>query len=980
MSRPLPRRSIRGFWRRPIGDHEDTVRRGHLPRRQWSNISSVTSRSTNGTSGVATPSRSMVRRFVSSLLTALTISAGGCAWYFEDYVPVTEVDAGTLAEGVALRQWRLSSLFEVSHALLNEEEMRLIEASAPTRNRASAMKDERAFRKDLLAELGTPEARMTAESLASLDGRDESETSPDDHFMNFGAIFPKAKEPRKGAASVVYCGVVLRSNAERDVYLSIQVQSGGLKLWLNGEEIATANAGPRATFKELLFTRGRLRKGRNFLFAKVSRGGPSWGLAGTVLERSKAQRIAHENSQNILERTLIPVGGRLYFNRDLLAAWEGDRGQVSFVDDRDRIVKQTEIRVSRALAVETEGLAAGIYACRVTIGRFTFEQRILVGDPSLVIASQKRRLEALPKAIDESARLSLEALITRFEVMLLPGNDEGGSRRYYNKLVYTIAELETLLSDLELQNSAALRRSGLHIRGFRSVVDEQIQHYMVYMPKSLEGGERIPIAVLVPAPRTTNRPFLKSVAVAHFDQIERLIRHAEAHRIGVLWPNMRGGNDAGAPIGNKDLAETLEDLEKVYSLDRERVYLIGDCGGGVAALLLATRYPLLAAAVGMVSPIWDRRKAGHFVVPGASDAWVAANNPIEFLPSLRETPVLVLHGDRDEEAPLAESQEVARKAAQLGVQMELKVMRGGTHDYDPLDPYDDLFRFFSGRRRSGGAKVELYTRQLKYGSKDWLTIARIGRPFAPASIVLDKERVNELKVSHSDNVEEVLIDLSRLGWGRGQRIRVTDSTRTLFDGVPGEVVLRLGISQHPSAEQAIRKTATVEGPANHVFSDRFLLVEPTGGEGKERARARRGVAAFQGAWERDFFGRAPAKADRAVDAADVRDAHLVLLGSPDSNSYWRTIAEKLPVKVTPNGITLRGRTHLGEEVGLLMVYPNPRNPRRYILLLHMPASAELLPVENVAIQGWFDYLVWREMPGGKNPETLDAGTFDGDWH
>jgi hypothetical protein len=116
------------------------------------------------------------------------------------------------------------------------------------------------------------------------------------------------------------------------------------------------------------------------------------------------------------------------------------------------------------------------------------------------------------------------------------------------------------------------------------------------------------------------------------------------------------------------------------------------------------------------------------------------------------------------------------------------------------------------------------------------------------------------------------------------------------------------------------------------------------------------------------------KADRDVGPEDIAGKHLVLFGTPRQNLLVERIADKLPVRFLEDGVEIGGQRYQGEGVGLNMVYPNPLNPERYVLLL---------PEEFCGASPWTypDYLVSKAVksPNGPRMQVLAQGFFDARW-
>jgi len=74
-----------------------------------------------------------------------------------------------------------------------------------------------------------------------------------------------------------------------------------------------------------------------------------------------------------------------------------------------------------------------------------------------------------------------------------------------------------------------------------------------------------------------------------------------------IHPNFRGANNhpeaTGSPIAMRDIYDAVQYVLNECSVDTNRIYLIGNSGGGMAALLAASYYPDLWTAVSAWSSI-----------------------------------------------------------------------------------------------------------------------------------------------------------------------------------------------------------------------------------------------------------------------------------------------------------------------------------------------------------------------------------------
>src|SRR5204863_9601505 len=77
-------------------------------------------------------------------------------------------------------------------------------------------------------------------------------------------------------------------------------------------------------------------------------------------------------------------------------------------------------------------------------------------------------------------------------------------------------------------------------------------------------------------------------------------------------------------------------------------------------------------------------------------------------------------------------------------------------------------------------------------------------------------------------------------------------------------------------------------------------------------------------------------ADRDLDPATVRDAHLVLYGTPGDNAVLDRIAARLPIRVQGDAVVAGEQRFVGAGVGTKLVYPNPEAPDHYVIVMTAP--------------------------------------------
>ena len=78
------------------------------------------------------------------------------------------------------------------------------------------------------------------------------------------------------------------------------------------------------------------------------------------------------------------------------------------------------------------------------------------------------------------------------------------------------------------------------------------------------------------------------------------------------------------------------------------------------------------------------------------------------------------------------------------------------------------------------------------------------------------------------------------------------------------------------------------------------------------------------------------KNDTDVTEADIAGANLVLWGDDQANQVWKRIAEQLPIFYEGNDLVVdpsgkHERKFEAEHHSPILIYPNPLNPKRYVV-------------------------------------------------
>ena len=141
----------------------------------------------------------------------------------------------------------------------------------------------------------------------------------------------------------------------------------------------------------------------------------------------------------------------------------------------------------------------------------------------------------------------------------------------------------------------------------------------------------------------------------------------------------------------------------------------------------------------------------------------------------------------------------------------------------------------------------------------------------------------------------------------------------------------------PNADDGtLRKQPFLQGPIDDAFMDRFLMVRPTGKAYHEKVGewTKTEMAHAIEHWRRQFRGKAMEKNDVEVTDADIASSNLVIWGDPGSNKLLARILAlgKVPLTWSPVKIQFAGKEYASGHHSLAMIFPNPLNPKKYLVL------------------------------------------------
>ncbi|GAB3431245.1 prolyl oligopeptidase family serine peptidase [Niabella aquatica] len=767
-----------------------------------------------------------------------------------------------------------------------------------------------------------------------------------------------------------YAATIIRSTKEQEVVL-IPAANNGIRLWVNGEQKLLSYVHDFISGYQYL-VKVRLKKGDNFILAKLLHGDGDWRFF------LKACSIAYA-TENSLGRDYFSVCENylLHNERDTLKLRITSPATVitrpvklEISDVNRNVVIEKMLPVGHAWEIPVVDLPTGPYTVKLNTDNETFKQRFFKGDYHTWFNKMIKNLEQF--YTDDQARAHIEILGKRFRyVDSVDVNHDNPYERKLSALLFEIAEIHRRLKN---KQSAFAHIPGLHLR---NQIDKEHEEdsYMIYVPESYN-GKPVPLVVMMPY-ESSVRPFNISTYVSNIERIEHIKKLAEKYRFAVLWSSYRVyTNHNFINMFCNTVFERINDVKKDYHIDSSRIFVYGDCAGGALALYMAGKYPSYFAALAAEGPAipgyGDNEEDDHEVMYSQRDAvYNFYNTPENF----KNFSSYIVHSVNDEKSSFDLSQGLYDRVKKAGGNIKLKklyVRKGTDLFFMNLVPENkimtDIFAFFNTKKKVTPNKIAFSTRLLKYNHCFWVTLDDIAyRKKAYVNADFSESR-NSITIT-AQNVNRLTLDLSQLKI-RDKKEQIT----VMANGRPGHYSYpennQLSISLSTDTKSEFLKNHDTEGPVNDFFSRPFLLVYGSGGSVKEQALCKAIADSFALNWKANFLAaQFSIKKDVEVNDPDIKNYNLIVVGNNNTNALLDKVYSRLPVKIEKQYITIGGRHFDGTGLSYTFIYPNPLNTAKYILVIGSNGDKfNYEMIKDLSFNGWEDFYV-----------NSSSGEFDQHW-
>jgi pimeloyl-ACP methyl ester carboxylesterase len=446
--------------------------------------------------------------------------------------------------------------------------------------------------------------------------------------------------------------------------------------------------------------------------------------------------------------------------------------------------------------------------------------------------------------------------------------------------------------------------------------------------------------------------------------------------------------------GEADIFEAIAAVKKRFNIDDKRIMLRGFSMGGEGAWHIALHYPDRFAAAEIGAGTVSRRAQTQELEPFQRPTLTIWENISEWALNIFNLPLAGHDGEQDPgqlESSLRARAQLEREGFpsegepdylhSKGAPGLFMVSKNTGHGTSPLvrQRLDGFLKEWGDKGQTSPDHIRFLTYTTRYNHDYWVSLDGLEKHYERAEV--DAQR-NEGGKSY-DITTKNLVRLALRETEHAKEIKIDGQSLKVKSGP--EITLQ----KHGSAwkvdknrrQPGLHKTHALQGPIEDAFLDPFLLVRPTGTPWNTEVnqQALRSLQRFDRMWAKFFRGYPYVKDDSDVTEADLAKYHVVLFGDPGSNKWIAKMAGKLPVKWTKDTVMLGGQNFPASENFPALIYPNPLNPAKYVVLNTGLTIVDRDYNGDYGMPRWGDYAIVKAKAGSEVPDLQLAGLFDEHW-
>jgi pimeloyl-ACP methyl ester carboxylesterase len=468
--------------------------------------------------------------------------------------------------------------------------------------------------------------------------------------------------------------------------------------------------------------------------------------------------------------------------------------------------------------------------------------------------------------------------------------------------------------------------------------------------------------------------------------------------------------------GRLDCLEVLSEAKSQFPIDNNRIYLTGHSMGGHGTWHIGLHHPDLFAAMApsagwtsfqLYVPYFLRKSDifGHPGLLGIRDMGLREERLLNFVENALNLPIYILQGGADDNVPPVHARFFYSALKKLGYQALYREVEGMGHWWDNKETEgidcvdsDELLDFLRNKVRNPNPKHIIFkTTDIGLNNKnDWLEIDEPERLYHDS--LIDAEIKEGTIMVKTENIAQFTLHLSSELISQkeinlkinGQELRCKLSGKDLITLHKKGRQFQLKksekqkLSHRPLGAKNIFKSPAFFGPIKKAYFSPFILIYGTQGDSDStEINLHHARVEAQNWWLRGN-GYVEIIPDIELNSEIIHRYNLILFGGPETNAVTAKIMKDLPLSTKNDRLIIDGQQIEKDDVAFQMVYPNPLNPEKYVVIKGgtSPKAEELSGLFNVIYSGSGlpDFIIYDETAKEKGwAAIIAAGFFDINW-
>ena len=534
-----------------------------------------------------------------------------------------------------------------------------------------------------------------------------------------------------------------------------------------------------------------------------------------------------------------------------------------------------------------------------------------------------------------------------------------------------------------------------HACAYQSRIDDSIQPYALSLPKgfNIKSEKKWPLIVVLHGyNKRLNEPWF----IQRFDG-----KPTPPEQTWVQLDVYGRGNNGYRWAGETDLFEAIRDVQRRIRVDRNRIAIWGFSMGGAGTWHLALHHPDKWAAAGAGAGFVDFYKYQNRTekLPPYQHAPLTIYDSVNYALNNANIPMVAYCGELDK--GMKNTQMMIEAGKKNKSPFKLIVGKSVGHKFTPKGK-KEFIDFLTTHNTKGlpkygyRKKIRFVTYTTKYNQCDWMHVEELRKMYQPAIVEggLGKKDSSLLKLT-TKNVRALQIDRDmafQISIDGSDKMPLANAAEGLLPSVyyvhDGKEWSELDYDESRAFQENSKqhKRKNLQGPIDDAFMEAFLCVRGTGTPWSltHEKWTQFTLKRFQNEYDKWLRATIPVITDQSLTEKQIEQKNLILFGDPGSNAIIAKVVEKLPIKWSKKSIEVAGKTYSTQDHGVCLIFPNPLNPDKYVVInsghtMHendfRGSNSNLYPrLGDIAVLKFSS-----KKKGLFKEETIWANIFDGNW-